>query len=140
MDNIFSARLVLRKIDEKDLALISDWSQLESAYGSFLSAEHFSLEDCRVKYKSNYFWNDKSKTYIIELKDKQPLGTIHYWVNRDNDNLVVVSLKIIEALMRGKGYGTEAQKCLIKHLFENNFNYHKIEMTPILTIFPNKDV
>ena len=47
-----------------------------------------------------------------------PLGTIHYWLRQDQRDSAIVSVKIAEIAERGHGYGTEAQKFLIIHLFE----------------------
>ncbi len=116
-NRIFAKRLVLRKIEDNDLRLITEWSNSKEAHGEYLSPELYSLNECRDKFQNGYYWNDHSKTYLIELKNGKSIGTIHYWKHTDNRESVAYSIKICYPGLRGKNYGEETQKILIKHLF-----------------------
>jgi len=117
-NKICTRRLLLRKIEEKNLAKIVEWSHSEEAYGEYLTPECISHEDGSRHLETGLFWNDKSRTFIIELHDGTPIGTIHYWLRSENKAIAVVALKIARLDLRKQGYGTEAQKYLIIQLFE----------------------
>ncbi len=128
MDRIFTTRLGLRKIMEEDLELLSDWSFSEAAHGKYLSPEKHSYQDCYERWKNNTYWNDHSKTLIIELKEKNhPLGTIRWWQKPNDRTTVMVALKVAEPEFRGQGFGTEAQRGLIHCLFTKR-HYNAVEM------------
>ena len=130
---IFSKRLVLRKIQKKDLAIISDWTLTGEAYGKYLTQENINFQECENKFQNNFFWNKHSKTYIITLKNNLPIGTIHYWLKSTNENCAIVQIKISIPSMRNNGYGTETQKALINNLFMNS----KINMVEMSTDIDN---
>ena len=120
MNRIFSRKLLLRQLGEKDLPLISEWSFSSESHGEYLSLEKLSLEECQQRYMSGYFWNKGSKDFIIELKKEGvPIGTIRYWLKPESPETAVVSLKIARSELRRKGYGYESQKMLINYLFTN---------------------
>ncbi len=127
MDKVFAKRLLLRKIEEKDLLKITEWSNSAEACGKYLSQEHFTPEECYERFCNSYFWNRESKTYVIELKTNQTIGIIRYWVKPEDESTVMVSVKIACPDLRRKGFGTEAQIILIKHLFDIR-GFLKIEM------------
>ena len=56
-----------------------------------------------------------------------PLGTIQYWMRPEDPNTAVMALKLANPELRGKGYGTEAQKYLILFLFDR-LNIRRVEM------------
>lgn len=128
MDRIFTARLALRKIMEEDLQQFSDWSFSEAAHGEYLSPERQSYQECYERWKNDTYWNDHSRTMIIELKEEnQPLGTIRYWQKANDRNTAMVALKVAEPQYRGQGFGTEAQRGLIHNLFIK-MHYNAVEM------------
>ncbi len=117
MDYFYTQRLKLRRLTEADIPLMVAWSRTPEAYGEHLSMECLSTEDCVVKLATSY-WNDSGKTYIMELKtDGKPIGTIHYWRKPDDPFTGMLALKVAEPAYRGQGYGTEAQKGLIREMF-----------------------
>ena len=128
MEKFFTKNLICRKINKNDLPMITDWENSQIAYGDYLSCENHSLEDNIIKFENNSFWNDKSKTYIIETKkDTIPIGTLKYWTKTDLPNVAMMAIKITIPEFRNKGYGTEAQKGMIRELFKK-YNYNAIEM------------
>ena len=128
MDCIFTKRLVLRKITEKDLKKISHWSFSPGANGKYLSLGNYSHKACLEMFENHQYWNDHSKRLMIELKEgNRPLGTIRYWQKPTDYSAAMIALKIAEPSFRGQGLGTEAQRGLIHHLFTTHA-YSAIEM------------
>jgi RimJ/RimL family protein N-acetyltransferase len=119
-EKIFTRRLQMRRIKASDLPLILAWSNSETAYGPYLTPERLTVQRLNEHYAGNVFWNPHDKTFLIETRDPVlPIGTIHYWLRQDQHQSAIMSVKIANVNSRGNGYGTEAQKFLIIHLFEN---------------------
>jgi RimJ/RimL family protein N-acetyltransferase len=137
-NHIFTERLCLRKIEEEDLQMISDWSSSAAAYGEYLTPENHSVEECFDRWKNNSYWNEQSKTLIIERKENnKPLGTIRFWQKQNDHRAALVALKIAEADCRRQGFGTEAQLGLIHYLFTQN-HCQTIEMFTDLDNVPEQ--
>jgi RimJ/RimL family protein N-acetyltransferase len=118
-DQLYTRRLLLRRIREADLPLILAWSHSETAYGLYLTPERLSIQTLEEQFARHGFWHEYDRTFIIEDRaSEQPIGTIHYWLKQGQSDSAVISVKIAESPMRGQGYGTEAQKNLIIHLFD----------------------
>lgn len=115
---IFTRRLLLRKIDTEDIPLIVYWSRSPQAHGNYLSMENLSVPQGFHLLESGALWNHNSRTYLVELREGTPLGTIHFWIRPEDKTTAVIALKIAVPDQRNMGYGTEAQKFLIMHLFE----------------------
>lgn len=118
-DKLFTRRLILRKIQEKDIPILVDWSHSESACGAYLSPGGHSVEQMRQRLQSGVFWNDMEKMFFVELKENgNPLGTAHYWQSPGHRNTLAMALKVAIPEERGKGYGTEIQKFIIMSVFD----------------------
>lgn len=118
-ERLFTRRLVLRRITKPDLPLILEWSNSETAFGSYLTPERHTAKTLNELFSGNAFWNRNDKTFLVQLRSSgKPIGTIHYWLRQNQSDVAVVSVKIAEFQERGKGYGTESQKFLIIHLFD----------------------
>lgn len=127
-DQLFTPRLRLRKIGEQDLNLILAWSRSSEAHGPYLSPENLREDRLRSQLASGALWNSQERLFlIVRREDDKPLGTIHYWRPAGRDRVAALALKITEAGERGQGYGTEAQKYLIRHLFEQE-GMERVEM------------
>lgn len=124
---IFTTRLCLKKPAVADLELMAEWSRTPEANGRYLSAENLDVEHLIHQLNSGALWNDKEKRFMVWLKDGGPIGGIRYWTVSGQINTVVVTVKIAREGERNKGYGTEAQKFLIKHLMENE-NIRQVQM------------
>lgn len=125
---IYTPRLCLRKITEEDIPILVEWSSSDAANGQYLTPEHLTETSCRNKLENNCYWSGHDKTFFIETKDeKKPLGIIHYWIRAERNSCAVVMVKISDPATRGAGYGTEAQKYLIIHLFER-LKLYEVEM------------
>ncbi len=117
-NKIYTRRLLLRQIEEKDLPIFVEWSNSETAYGKYLTPERLDAERGLRHLQTGRLWNDQSRVYIIELLDGTPIGTIRYWLRSENKEIAVMALKIAREDLRRLGYGTEAQKYLIIFLFD----------------------
>ncbi|WP_028580641.1 GNAT family N-acetyltransferase [Desulfogranum japonicum] len=117
-DQIFTKRLVLRRIQEEDLANLARWSNSQEAHGPYLSPDKQSLQHFRDQHTAGSLWCDHSKYFIIQHKNGAPLGTIHYWLRNETNSIGVMAIKIACPEERRKGFGTEAQKFLIMFLFQ----------------------
>lgn len=119
-DRIFTNRLTLRKIEEVDLPVVAGWSVSEEACGPYLTPVRLELEEIRRQFETGVFWNDREKTFLVELKNgSQALGTAHYWRLAAREDAVSMALKVALPAERGKGYGTELQKFLIMWIFDH---------------------
>jgi RimJ/RimL family protein N-acetyltransferase len=117
-NEIFTLRLRLRRVLVRDIPMVVAWSGSEIAHGKHLSPHAIDEETGYAQLESGLLWSKKTKTFIIEIKEGGPIGSIHYWLRPERMECAVVALKISVPGARKKGYGTEAQKYLIIHLFE----------------------
>ena len=125
-DCLFTTRLHLRRPTREALLLIAGWSRSPEACGPYLSCENLDPEQLFDQLKSGAMWNDKEKRFVIH-RNGLPIGCIRYWTPCGQLNTAMISVKVAVPSHRGKGFGTEAQKFLIKHLMENE-NIHQIHM------------
>ncbi len=126
-DRIFTIRLLLRRIEASDLRLLAEWSNDPTTYGDYLSPEHLTVDQLTVQLRAGVLWAERNKTFLIELRDGTPVGTIHYWIRPEEPGAAVIAVRIASPEMRCKGYGTEAQKYLILFLF-NRLDIQRVEM------------
>lgn len=127
-DKLYTRRLALGKIRDEHLATIVVWSFSESACGSYLTPESYNVEQMRGQIQSGAFWSDREKMFFVETKeDGRPIGTAHYWQPTGSKNTITMALKVAVPEERGKGYGTEIQKFLIIHIFDQ-LKIESIEM------------
>lgn len=118
-DCIYTRRLQLRRIREQDLPLILAWSNSEAACSPYLSPERHIARTLGEQFARSGFWTLHDKTFMIEKRGAGiPIGTIHYWLRQEQRDTATISLKIAETGERCNGYGTEAQKFIIIHLFD----------------------
>jgi RimJ/RimL family protein N-acetyltransferase len=118
-EQIYTRRLLLRRIREQDLSLIHAWSNSEVAYGPYLTPERLTVRALEDFFAGNTFWNRHNRKFLVEnRRTGQAIGTIHYWLKQGQPETSVMCVKIADPGERGQGYGTEAQKYLIIHLFD----------------------
>ena len=125
-DCLFTSRLHLKRPAKEDLLLLADWSCSPDACGPYLSCENFEPGQLFDQLNSGAMWNDREKRFLI-CCNGLPIGCIRYWTPSGQLNTAMMSVKVAVPSERGKGFGTEAQKFLIKHLMENE-NIHQIHM------------
>jgi len=117
-ETLYSNRLLLRKVTQEDLPLLATWSQSQEAHGEYLTPACQSLADLKDQWENGTLWSSRNKTFLIEQRHtERPLGLIHYWQKEGLACHLAIAMKIIRPHDRSKGYGTEAQKFLIMHLF-----------------------
>lgn len=127
-EQLYTRRLLLRRIRETDLPLILAWSNSKTAFGQYLTPECYEPASLSDHFRGNAFWNRHDKTFLIETRQTgKPIGTIHYWLRQSQADTAVISVKIAVPQERCQGYGTEAQKFLIIHLFKQ-VGVKKVEM------------
>ena len=125
---IYTRRLQLRRIRETDLPLVLKWSICKTACGPYLTPEPPMAQNVYGHGAEDLFWHPNDRTFLIETRTPQvPIGTIHFWLRQDLRQTAGVTVKIALVNYRGNGYGTEAQKFLIIHLFER-LGIRNIEM------------
>lgn len=116
-NKIMTPRLILRRVTEEDLPLLVDWSNSDMAHGKYLTPDRMDMQTGRENILAGTFWRETSRLFIIELKQQEPIGTLHYWLRSGQGSCAVMSIKICNPDHRNRGYGTEAQKYMIIHLF-----------------------
>jgi methyl-accepting chemotaxis protein len=126
-EKVYSKRLVLRRVQKADLLQLAEWSSSDTAHGEYLSKESLSHAECLVRFANGYFWNQHARTFVIQLVEGLPIGTIRSWTKAGEHTVAVVAIKIAAVEHRGKGYGTEAQAAVIKYLFSIQ-QYDSVEM------------
>ncbi len=107
----------MRRLVEGDLPLFLAWSHSDTAHGEYLTPERIDVRDGRETIASGACWQEGNRVFLIELKDAIPIGTLRYWLRPERRSCAVMAVKIADPEQRNKGYGTEAQKYLIIHLF-----------------------
>jgi len=126
-DRIFTIRLQLRRIEMDDLDLLAEWSNNPEAYGQYLTPEKLSVEQLAHKIEAGIWWTKRNKSFLVELRQGTPIGTVHFWIRPEDPTTAVIAVKIARPEERGKGYGTEVQKYLILFLF-NRLDIKQVEM------------
>jgi RimJ/RimL family protein N-acetyltransferase len=127
-DRLYTPRLYLRRIQLDDLPLVCRWSRDAAACGSYLTPEGYCPAQLAAQLQSGSLWRNRERIFLIDRRRAQsPLGTIHYWMRQDLRDTAVMAVKIALAHQRNHGYGTEAQKYLIIHLF-NQLGVRAVEM------------
>jgi RimJ/RimL family protein N-acetyltransferase len=118
-ERLYTRRLSMRRIGEADLPLMLAWSNSDAAFGPYLTPERHTVRTLAEQFAGGVLWNRGDKTFLVETRPAgRPIGTIHYWLRQNQQETAVISVKIAAVDERGKGYGTEAQKFLIIHLFD----------------------
>jgi len=127
----------LRKVEPTDITLLAGWSNSVVAHGDYLTPDRVSVEESHREYGSGQHWNEQSRTFVIEVKNALPIGTIHYWLRPEQRWCAVMALKIAEPLCRNHGYGTEAQKYIIIHLI-GQMKLARVEMYTDINNIPQQ--
>lgn len=128
---IETERLLIRKVQKKDLPLIKEWLKDEEGRYFLLSRLVQPQETIEDIFESEY-----NILGLITLKDKTPIGLIAY-LNIDEYTKKAELRKLIgEKKQRGKGYGNEATKAWIEYGFFT-LGLEKIYLTTINTDIKN---
>ncbi|WAM34488.1 GNAT family N-acetyltransferase [Caldicellulosiruptor morganii] len=118
----------IRELRWGDLKYLQKWSNdPEVAFWArgVKDVSYTSAGEFRRWYYSRS--NSSIKRFIVETKDKKPIGSISY---RDYDpvnKVVVLGIHIGEKEYWGKGFGTDAIKAFVKYLFAT-LDINRIEL------------
>ncbi len=127
-NRLYTPRLCLRRLQTGDLGLVCRWSSDPDACGRYLTPERYLPAQLRDQLENGALWRESERLFIIERRtDQTPLGTLHYWMRKDQGEVAVMAVKIALPQQRGIGFGTEAQKYLIIHLFQQ-MRVRRVEM------------
>lgn len=138
IDKLFTSRLLLRKVEDRDLDQLVLWSKSSQYCGAYLSPEEYDPQQLKEQFVSGVYWSDEEKMFVIEKKaDNSVIGSIHFWQPTGKLNTRVVALKIAAVKERNKGFGTEAQKFLMIYLFER-LGVQRVEMYTDINNLPQQ--
>jgi RimJ/RimL family protein N-acetyltransferase len=126
-DKICTPRLLLRRLATEDIPLFVAWSNSETAHGGYLTPDRMTLKEGESIVRGDVYWQEQNRIFFIEKKDNGGIGTVRYWLRPERKDCAVMAVKIAEPTERNKGYGTEAQKYLIIHVF-SRMKAQSIEM------------
>jgi len=118
-------KVVLRPMTVDEIPVFYKWATQSEAtpfwYGELYGDHVPTYEEFIRDWKEYYFDGsapEKGRSYAILVGDRA-IGQINYnEVNREN-NSVELDIIIAEDANKGKGYGTDALKTLVKYLFQN---------------------
>ena len=116
-ERLMTPRLRLRRVERGDIATLVAWSCTPAAHGEFLTPERLDAVRLERDLDAGILWTDRGKTFMVEQREGPPLGTLQYWLPPDRGGRALMTVKIADPWQRNRGYGTEAQKYLIIHLF-----------------------
>lgn len=128
---IETERLLIRKVQKKDLPLIKEWLKDEEGRYFLLSRLVQPQETIEDIFESEY-----NILGLITLKDKTPIGLIAYLNIDEYTKKAELRNLIGEKKQRGKGYGNEATKAWIEYGFFT-LGLEKIYLTTINTDIKN---
>lgn len=118
-------QVYIRPIEVSDAELIIKWRNSENVKKYFILQENFTLEG-QVKWINNIVNNGKAFQFVIvEKASNRSVGSVYI---RNVDQIHKkgeYGIFIGEDDARGKGYGTQAAKLIIKYAF-NEKKLHRI--------------
>ncbi len=116
-------RTLVRAITPEEFFLFYTWATQSDAsaywYGERCGTRIPSLQDFRNEWQPHYFDGsqpEKGRSFVI-LADGKPIGQINYNEINRICNAVDIDVLIGEDLQKGKGYGSDAIRTLVNHLF-----------------------
>jgi diamine N-acetyltransferase len=117
-------RTLVRAINPEEFFLFYTWAtQSEAAtywYGDRCGTRIPSPQDFRNEWQPFYFDGsqpEKGRSFVI-IADGKPIGQINYNEINRICNAVDIDVLIGEDLQKGKGYGSDAIRTLVNHLFQ----------------------
>lgn len=117
-ERLMTPRLILRRPTMEDVERFLAWSHSQMAHGEYLTPERVDPEAAQDVLCGAASWQPGRRLFVVEEKaGGAAIGTLRYWLRPERPGCVVMAIKIAEPGRRGLGYGTEAQKYVIMHLF-----------------------
>jgi len=111
--------VALQPFQRRHLRLIREWFKdedlLRLAFG--VSASSDILLKLGRDFLSDLFFSSK-ELLMVTLPDHGAIGLVSFAIREEEGKIARVGILIGEMRRRGRGYGTDALKALIAHLFE----------------------
>lgn len=133
-------RTLVRAITPEEFFLFYTWATQSEAtpywYGERCGTRIPSLQDFRNEWQPYYFDGsqpEKGRSFVI-IADGRPIGQINYNEINRICNAVDIDVLIGEDLQKGKGFGSDAIRTLVNHLFQ----YMQIEHCELKVLAENK--
>jgi RimJ/RimL family protein N-acetyltransferase len=95
---------------------MEEWQYYDEPYQPFKSVDR---EEFEAKLRQPSKITPGSHRWIIDSKEGRPLGWINYYNLDTEQGNAYIGIVLPEEDNWGKGYGTEAIKLLVAHLFES---------------------
>lgn len=121
LPNLIADRLILREFEDKDVQDLYEYCSDEDVVGNLSFQTYKNINDAydRIDFLKAKYAQYDSACWAIELKnEKKVIASIEiFYINK--------MLKIGYCENKkywGKGYITEALKCVIQYVFNNNIN------------------
>jgi ribosomal-protein-alanine N-acetyltransferase len=128
---IIGDRVILRPIEEADLPTVLPWrNDPEVMYPADDNPNpHMTLSELKERHQREIGeWSDYMERFIIETHEGAMIGDVYYSVPMPRAGGVNIGLVIGVKSYRGRGYGTDVIRLLIKYLFEQK-RVHKVACT-----------
>lgn len=106
----------IRPLVEHDLPVLLNWhlKMIETPYEQYPLRSEAEIISSFMKDR---WWRKYNGVFIVEKKDETPLGLLRF--DADIDNLRCgIRQYIVKEGERGKGYGSDALRCLVEYLFD----------------------
>lgn len=110
--------LRIRTIESEDLPLLKLWDSQEGR-GSYQEFHFTSTVQYEQRFADGGYISDHFQLLMIEatVDEPTPIGLIY--ISFVREGLVHLGLVICEPSARGKGFGAQATRLIVRHLFEN---------------------
>jgi UDP-4-amino-4,6-dideoxy-N-acetyl-beta-L-altrosamine N-acetyltransferase len=125
--NIESDNLIFRPINPDDTDLILKWRNSDFVKNNFLHRQDITRDE-HLNWMTEYV--DKGKVIqfiIVEKKTDKPIGSVYFRDVDRTDMKGEYGIFIGEESARGKGYGSETAKRMVRY-FLDELGFHKLSL------------
>lgn len=132
--------VMLRPVSRIDFATLETWNNDPSYHGPFNSFGLRRAGSFEVGFAENGLLGEQSGVLMIIAPDTTPVGTVSYRQVGYGPNIGSRAYNIgitIAPEHRGKGYGSDAQRCLADYLFAT-YPIMRVEATTDVTNLPEQ--
>jgi ribosomal-protein-alanine N-acetyltransferase len=100
---------------EPFIALIND----TDARGYYMATRLFEPQKLRDDFAKHAFITNAFTRLVIADLDDRMIGTIFHFTTRPYSTAREIGCRVFDHAVRGRGYGTEALRLLVRNLFDN---------------------